>query len=105
MRGQWGTFTEREREFFIDNQLVRIHVIIVMIRWTGLAPWEFGNPFPGSLTSTFITLREIAGGYIHIRRERAGGGIGSKERTNLAHIRQSRPDSGLCIQVKALKTY
>jgi len=30
-----------EREFFIDNLLVRIHSIIVMIRWTGLAPWEF----------------------------------------------------------------
>ena len=25
------------REFFIDNLLVRIHFIIVMIRWTGLA--------------------------------------------------------------------
>jgi len=25
----------------------------VLIRWTGLAPWEFGFPFPGSLTSTF----------------------------------------------------
>jgi len=24
--------------FFIDNLLVRIHFIIVMIRWTGLAP-------------------------------------------------------------------
>ena len=22
-----------------DNLLVRIHLIIVMIRWTGLAPW------------------------------------------------------------------
>ena len=30
-----------EREFFIDNLLVRIHCIIVMISWTGLAPWEF----------------------------------------------------------------
>ena len=30
-----------EREFFIDNPLVRVHFIIVMIRWTGLAPWEF----------------------------------------------------------------
>ena len=30
-----------ERVFFIDNLLVRIHCIIVMIRWTGLAPWEF----------------------------------------------------------------
>jgi len=29
------------REFFIDNLLVRIQFIIVMIRWTGLAPWEF----------------------------------------------------------------
>jgi len=27
-----------EREFFIDNLLVRVHFIIVMIRWTGLAP-------------------------------------------------------------------
>jgi len=26
----------------------------VMIRWTGLAPWEFEFPFPGSLTSTFL---------------------------------------------------
>ena len=44
-----------EREFFIDNLLVRIHFIIVMIRWTGLAPWEeFEFPFPGSLTSTFL---------------------------------------------------
>ena len=37
----------------IDNLLVRIHFIIVMIRWTGLAPGEFEFPFPGSLTSTF----------------------------------------------------
>ena len=28
-------------ELFIDNLLVQIHYIIVMIRWTGLAPWEF----------------------------------------------------------------
>ena len=38
----------------IDNLLVRIHFIIVMIRWTGLAPWGFEFPFPGSLSSTFI---------------------------------------------------
>ena len=43
-----------EREFFIDNLLVRIHFIIVMIRWTGLAPWEFEFIFPGSLASTFL---------------------------------------------------
>ena len=28
-----------------------------MIRWTGLAPWEFQSPFPGSLTSTFLVPR------------------------------------------------
>ena len=33
---------------FIDNLLVRAHCIIVMIRWTGLAPWEF------EFTSTFL---------------------------------------------------
>jgi len=43
-----------EREFFIDNLLVRIHFSIVMIRWTGLAQWKFEFPFPGSLTSTFL---------------------------------------------------
>ena len=47
-----------EREFFIDNLLVQIRFIIVMIRWTGLAPWEFEFPFPGSLISTF--LRQVA---------------------------------------------
>jgi len=25
-----------------------------MIRWTGLATWEFEFPFPGSRTSTFL---------------------------------------------------
>jgi len=43
-----------ETEFFIDNLLVRIHFIIVMIRWTGLAQWWFEFPFPGRLTSTFL---------------------------------------------------
>ena len=43
-----------ETEFFIDNLLVRIHFIIVMIRWTGLAPWEYALPFLGSPTSTFL---------------------------------------------------
>ena len=43
-----------EGEFFIDYLRVRIHLLIVMIKWTGLAPWEFEQPFPGSLTSTFL---------------------------------------------------
>ena len=36
-----GTLLFRERKLFIDNLLIRVHFIIVMIRWTGLAPWEF----------------------------------------------------------------
>jgi len=43
-----------ERDFFIDNLLVRIHFNIVMIRWTGLAPWECEFPFPGSLTCSQV---------------------------------------------------
>ena len=31
----------KERHFFIDNLLVRMHFIIVIVRWTGLAHWEF----------------------------------------------------------------
>ena len=42
------------REFFMEKLLVPIHFIIVMIRWTGLAPWNFEVPFSGSLTSTFL---------------------------------------------------
>ena len=43
-----------ERKFFIENILVRIHFIIEVIWWTGLAPREFEFPFPGSLISTFL---------------------------------------------------
>ena len=49
----------QEREFFIDNLLVRIHFIIVMIRWTGLAPWEFEFPFrPPESSRPWNKLRE-----------------------------------------------
>jgi len=44
-----GPAPVRQRELSIDNLLVRIHFIIVMIRWTGLAPWEFEFPFPIAL--------------------------------------------------------
>jgi len=37
------------REFFIDNLLVRIRFTMVMIRWTGLAPWEFESLFQVAL--------------------------------------------------------
>ena len=29
-----------QREWLIDNLLAQTHFIIVMIWWTGLAPWE-----------------------------------------------------------------
>jgi len=41
----------------MHNLLVRIHFIVVMIRWTGFALWEFEFPFPGNLTSTFQNNR------------------------------------------------
>ena len=44
------------KEFFIDNLLVRIHFIIVMIWWTGLALWEFEFHFSGSLSSALELL-------------------------------------------------
>jgi len=53
-------FLEHRERCFIDNLLVRIHFIIAMIRWTGLAPWEVEFPFPGSLTLT-NTLHQIEG--------------------------------------------
>ena len=31
-----------------------MHFIIVIIRWTCLAPWELKFPFPSDLTSTFL---------------------------------------------------
>ena len=33
----------------------------MMIRWTGLAPWELEFPVPGSLTSTILTLFQVSG--------------------------------------------
>ena len=56
LRGFAKVVEGSEGEFFIDNLLARIHFIIEMIWWTGLALWEFGFPFPGSLTSTFQSL-------------------------------------------------
>ena len=46
----WGV----KGEFCMDNLLVRIHFIIVIIWWPGLAPWEFEFPFPDSLISTVL---------------------------------------------------
>ena len=43
-----------ERDFFINNLLVLIHFIVVMMRWTGLAPWETEFSVPDSGSSTFL---------------------------------------------------
>ena len=52
--------SSRKREFFIVNLLVRIHFIIVMIRWTGLVPLVSDFPFPGRHDDYTIAIR--AGG-------------------------------------------
>ena len=38
-----------EKEFITENLQVRISFIIVMIRWTGLAPWDFNSLFQVAL--------------------------------------------------------
>ena len=48
------------REFCIDNLLVRIYSIIVMIRWIGLAPWEFEIPFRQEFNYTQF-IEEVVG--------------------------------------------
>ena len=55
-----GSRVGREKKFLIENLLVRIHFIVVVARWTGLAPWDFEFPFPGSLTSTFPHTRPLS---------------------------------------------
>ena len=65
-----------ESEFFIDNLLVRVHFIIIMVGWTGLASWELEFPFPGSLPSTFDVRKTIAWRqpdiWFHVRRPPCG---------------------------------
>ena len=78
-----------EREFFIDNLLVRIHFIIVMIRRTGLAPWECEFPLPGSLTSTFLQVPHAR----ERRRQRSGETLGHASRALFnAYGLGARPD-------------
>ena len=42
------------RELFLDNLVVRIHFIVEIIWWTGLALWEVEFPLSSSLVSTFL---------------------------------------------------
>ena len=52
-----------ERELFIDNLLVRIHFIILMIRWTGLAPWEVRGYVCGRVAA------RVGRGSVEVRQE------------------------------------
>ena len=72
-----------------NNLLVRVHFIVVMIRWTGLAPWEFEFRFPGSLTSTFLgfTTRWKAGPTPSGRSTPSDTGV----QGYLAHKKHPRP--------------
>ena len=47
-----------------------------MIRWIGLAPWEFEFPFPGSRTSTFL-VEEAGPGVVD------GARLGARRREEL----------------------
>ena len=47
-RSREKSHTRLERDFFTDNLLVQVHFIILIIWWTGLAPWELEFPFPHS---------------------------------------------------------
>ena len=49
LSSSWSLRSQKERELLIDNLLVRIHFIIEMIWWTGLAPWEFEFSFQVAL--------------------------------------------------------
>ena len=79
-----------EREFFIDNLLVRIHFIIMMIRWTGLAPRAFEFPFPGSLISTFL-------------EEPAVHSIPTQSQTKTNPVSARRPSKGNLVQIRNFK--
>jgi len=56
-----------------------------MIRSTGLAPWEFEFPFPGSLTSTFLYRGDMRG-RIGVRRDHHVRVRGVRDRS-LHHVR------------------
>ena len=73
------------KEFFMNNLLARIHFIIEMIWWTGLAPWEFEFPFPGILTSTLLTTESSRWS----RRSRGSGAVGSQYTTLSLSIHNS----------------
>ena len=70
-----------ERDFFLDNLLVRTHIIIERIWRTGLTSWVFGGPgkdladrphvmgefpFAGSLVSIYLPTDSLKRATIHL---------------------------------------
>ena len=65
-KGLWGRNTTpsprvQERDFFIDNLMVRNYFFIVMISRTGLAPQKFGTSVPRRLTNIPSSLFSTKG--------------------------------------------
>jgi len=83
---------------FIDNLLVRIHFIIGLIWWTGLAPWEFEFPFPGSLISTVLVAPlTCQGSRVHVLSEHSptpfrylAHGVYTQDSNSKSHISQTK---------------
>ena len=57
-----------DREFFIDNLIVRIHIFIVMIRWSGLVPWEFDGAGVGRAPDRLARLSRLPLARLEARR-------------------------------------
>ena len=85
----------------IDNLLVRIHFIIEMIWWTGLASWEFECCCPGRLIATFLYTQGILQKSLDRAKEGVQGGEDFVQRAdqhdidryfsaNMARTRRSR---------------
>ena len=92
-----GRTLPSEREFFIDNLMVRVHFIIVMIRWTGLASWKFEFPFPegvgfrvhgAGLTQPLEF--PVSGGLAHKKQRGAGSGVGPLVASNQRRAREGQ---------------
>ena len=60
-RQRWCCPPARERELSINNLLVRIHFIMMMIRWTELAPWEAECPCTGRGLAGHASLQTSPG--------------------------------------------
>jgi hypothetical protein len=81
-----------ERDFFIDTLLVRVHFIVEMIWWTGLAPWECEFPFEVALhLPSSTSLHSTVYGVRFAARPRPENITSSNGHHRTTHLRPSRP--------------